>query len=385
MKHILLVDMNAFFIMCEALSNPLLQTSPSAVAGDPKNRSGIILTANYEARKYGIYTTMTVNQAKKICPSITLVSPTKGLYSKCSKQVFEILKKYTPLLEQASIDEGWLDITGSVELFGSPQEIAKKIQYDIKEKLNLWCSIGISENKFLSKMACEMKKPLGITTMYKKDVKEMLWPLPVEKMYGVGKATTKRLHKLGAFTIKDIANIDKAFLLEHFGSFGNYLYLRANGIDNGIVGSNRQAKSKSISKETTLATDVYDVNVAKKIIMKLSSKVGERSRDKELKGDTVQITLKYSDFKSITRQKKVALTNLTKDIKKAGYELLDANWDNKKPVRLIGIGLHNLGIKKPQISFFENHIEIKEESIEKTMDSLNKKYGHNSLKRGTNL
>ncbi len=385
MKHILLVDMNAFFIMCEALFNPLLLTSPSAVAGDPKNRSGIILTANYEARKYGIYTTMTVNQAKKICPSITLVSPTKGLYSKCSKQVFDILKKYTPLIEQASIDEGWLDVTGSLELFGSPQEIAKKIQDEIKEKLNLWCSIGISENKFLSKMACEMKKPLGITTMYKKDVKEMLWSLPVEKMYGVGKATTKRLHKLGVFTIEDIANIDKAYLLEHFGSFGSYLYLRANGIDNSTIGSNRYVKNKSISKETTLSTDVYDVNMAKKIIMNLASQVGERARDKELKGDTVQITLKYSNFKSVTRQKKVALTNLSKDIKKAGYELLDANWDNHKPVRLIGIGIHNLGVKKPQISFFENHIEIKEESIEKTMDSLNKKYGHNSLKRGTNL
>lgn len=385
MKHILLVDMNAFFIMCEALFNPLLLTQPSAVAGDPKKRSGIILTANYEARKFGIYTTMTVNQARKVCPSINLVSPTKGLYSKCSKQVFEIFKKYTPLIEQASIDEGWLDVTGSMELFGSPLEIAKKIQSEVKEKLNLWCSIGISENKFLSKMACEMKKPLGITTMYKKDIKEMLWPLPVEKMYGVGKATTKRLHSIGVFSINDLANIDKAYLLEYFGTFGSYLYLRANGIDNSNIGSNKQVKNKSISKETTLSTDVYDVNLAKKIIMNLASKVGERARDKELKGDTVQITLKYSNFKSITRQKKVTLTNLSKDIKKAGYELLDANWDNSKPVRLIGIGLHNLGIKKPQISFFENHIEIKEESIEKTMDSLNKKYGYDSLKRGTNL
>jgi len=385
MKHILLVDMNAFFIMCESLTNKELLTSPAAVAGDPKKRTGIILTANYEARKWGVYTTMTVNQAKKVCPNIILVKPTKGLYTEYSKKVFEILNRYTPIVEKASIDEGWLDITKSIALFGSPYEIATKIISDIKEELGLWCSVGISENKFLAKMACDMKKPLGITSMYKKDIPKMLWPLKVEKMYGVGKSTRKLLNRSGIYTIENIAKCDKVFLNEHFGSMGLYMYDKSRGIDNSIVTNMRNIKSKSISRAITLEKDTVDVVYAKKIIMKLAQDVGLEARKKKLKGSTVQITLKYNDFTSITRQKKVMDTNLDKDIIKVAYELLDVNFDNSRPVRLIGVGLHNMAKNKPQISFFENHIEIKEEKIEKTIDSLNERYGKKFLKRGSNL
>lgn len=384
MKHILLVDMNAFFIMCESLLRPELNEIPAAVAGDPKKRTGIILTANYHARKYGVYTTMTVNQAKNACPSIELVKPTSGLYSKCSNQVFDIFRRYTPMIEQASIDEGWLDVTSSIDLFGSPLEIATRIQKEVKDELGLWCSVGISENKFLSKMACEMKKPLGITSMYQKDIKEMLWPLPAGKMYGVGKATNKQLLNVGIHTIGDIANCDKVFLNEKFGSFGSYLHDRANGIDNTPVGVH-QAKSKSISKEHTLEEDMTSIDSAKKVLVYLAQEVGVKARSEDQKGETVQITLKYSNFISITRQKKVHATNLDKDILKAGYELLEENWDNKKPIRLIGIGLHNITAQKAQVSFFDHHIEVKEEKIEKTMDRLNSKYGKKSLKRGSNL
>jgi len=385
MKHILLVDMNAFFIMCESLSNKELLTSPAAVAGDPKKRAGIILTANYEARKCGVYTTMTVNQAKKACPNIILVKPTKKLYTEYSKKVFKIFNRYTPIVEKASIDEGWLDVTKSISLFGSPYEIAKKIMGDIKEELGLWCSVGISENKFLAKMACDMKKPLGITTMYKKDIGKMMWPLKVEKMYGVGKSTKKLLNRSGIYTIGDIAKCDKVFLNEHFGSMGIYMYNKSRGIDNSIVTNTKNTKSKSISRATTLEVDIIDVGYAKKIIMALAQDVGLEARNKKLKGSTVQITLKYNDFTSITRQKKVMDTNLDKDIIKAAYELLDVNFDKSKPVRLIGVGLHNMSKNKPQISFFDNQIELKEEKIEKTMDNLNKKYGKKFLKRGSNL
>ncbi|MBN2851302.1 MAG: DNA polymerase IV [Clostridia bacterium] len=384
MKHILLVDMNAFFIMCESLLRPELRDIPAAVAGDPLKRTGIILTANYIARKYGVYTTMTVNQAKNVCPSIELVKPSSGLYSKCSNQVFDIFRRYTPTIEQASIDEGWLDITESTDLFGSPFDIASRIQNEVKDELGLWCSVGISENKFLSKMACEMKKPLGITTMYQKDIEKMLWPLPVNKMYGVGKATSKQLLNVGIHTIGDIANCDKVFLTEKFGSFGSYLYERANGIDHSLVGVH-QVKSKSISKEHTLAADMTDINQAKKALINLAQEVGVKARAEGLKGETVQITMKYSNFISVTRQKKVHATNLDKEILKAGYELLEENWDSKKPIRLIGIGLHNMTGQKAQVSFFDNHIEVKEEKIEKTMDTLNIKYGKKSLKRGSNL
>ncbi|MBN2558579.1 MAG: DNA polymerase IV, partial [Clostridia bacterium] len=185
MKNIFLVDMNAFFIMCESIARPELMEIPAAVAGDPKSRRGIILTANYKARAYGVRTAMTINEATKLCPEITLVKSTHGLYSDCSKEVFNILRKYTPLVEQSSIDEGWMDVTASTGLFGPPVEIARSIMEEVKTSLGLWCSIGISENKFLAKMASEMRKPLGITEMYQKDIERMMWPLPVGKMYGV--------------------------------------------------------------------------------------------------------------------------------------------------------------------------------------------------------
>ena len=159
-RIIFLVDMNAFFIGCEMARNPELKGHPAAVAGDPKNRTGIILAANYDARKFGVKTTMHVHEALNLCPGLILVPPTRGLYAKKSREVMEVLSRFTPVIQKNSIDEAWLDLTGCEGLFGNPVQIAEKIMNDIINELDLWCSIGISENKFLSKMASEMKKPL---------------------------------------------------------------------------------------------------------------------------------------------------------------------------------------------------------------------------------
>ena len=171
-KIIFLVDMNAFFISCEMSVNPELKGRPAAVAGDPKSRSGIILAANYEARAYGVKTTMLVHEAMSICPGLVIVPPTRGLYEKKSNEFMEILARYAPVIQKNSIDEAWLDLTGCEKLFGEPVAIAQRIMKEIQYELDLWCSIGISENKFLAKMASEMKKPLGITELWKKDVPE---------------------------------------------------------------------------------------------------------------------------------------------------------------------------------------------------------------------
>lgn len=167
-KIIFLVDMNAFFISCEMSVNPELKGRPAAVAGDPKSRSGIILAANYEARAYGVKTTMLVHEAMSICPGLVIVPPTRGLYEKKSNEFMEILARYAPVIQKNSIDEAWLDLTGCEKLFGEPVAIAQRIMKEIQYELDLWCSIGISENKFLAKMASEMKKPLGITELWKK-------------------------------------------------------------------------------------------------------------------------------------------------------------------------------------------------------------------------
>ena len=204
-RVIFLVDMNAFFISCEKTRHPEIEGKPAAVAGDPVNRSGIILTANYEARKYGIKTTMILREAFRLCPDLIIIPPDHKFYEMKSKEVMEILSDYTPVIEQNSIDEAWLDMTGSESLFGQPLEAAGNIMDRIKNELDLWCSIGISENKFLAKMASEMKKPLGITELWKKDIEEKMWPLPVSLMYGVGKQTAKKLNSMGIYTIKDLA------------------------------------------------------------------------------------------------------------------------------------------------------------------------------------
>ena len=217
-KVIFLVDMNAFFIGCEMTRKPELKGKPAAVAGDPKRRSGIILAANYEARKFGVKTTMVLHEALRLCPGLILVPPDHSFYENKSREVMKILSNYSPILEQNSIDEAWLDLSGCEALFGNPLQIAKRIMQNIMDELDLWCSIGISENKFLAKMASERKKPLGITEIWERDVPEKIWPLPVREMYGIGKQTEKKLLELGLHTIGDIAAFDKKILIKLLGN-----------------------------------------------------------------------------------------------------------------------------------------------------------------------
>ncbi len=382
MKHIFLVDMNAFFIMCESISRPELLEVPAAVGGDPKTRRGIILTSNYKARAYGVRTAMTINEALKLCPDLTIVKSTRGLYSSCSNAVFDILRKYTPLVEPSSIDEGYMDVTASTDLFGEPEDIAKSIMEEIKTELGLWCSIGISENKFLAKMASEMKKPLGITKMYKKDIQKMMWPLPVGEIYGVGKSSAKRLKQMGLNTIGDIAKANPDFIKEKFGM---WIYDRANGWGSDVVCGEHKVKSASISRSSTTARNISDLEEAKKLMLRLAEDVGQKARKKNLKGRTVQITLRYTNFKTITRQKVIFPTNLTREIVKTGYELLEENWDAARPVRLIGIGLANINKEDTQLNVFDTVVNKKETELEKTLDELKDKYGTDKFKRGSGL
>lgn len=387
-RTIFLVDMNAFFIGCEMARNNSLKGRPAAVAGDPKNRNGIILAANYDARKYGVKTTMLLHEAKKLCPNIVFVPPDHSFYRYMSGQVMEILRRYSPVVQQNSVDEAWLDLTGCEALFGKPLEIANKIMKDILEELDLMCSIGISENKFLSKMASEMKKPLGITELYKEDIVEKLWPLKVREMYGVGKQTEKKLEALSIFTIGDLARADTGTMKKMFGKYGEELVNLARGIDDSKVEENPHHENKSISRSTTLSKDTKDMEYLKTVLLELSEEVGLEARQQGFKGKTVSIVIKFSDFQSITRQKSFSPTYLTKEIYEAGVKLLEENWNKTRPIRLIGIGLG--GFKDEdndvkQLSLFEFVKEEpenkKEEKLEKAMDLLKEKYGVNIVKR----
>lgn len=390
-RVIFLIDMNAFFISCEKNRHPEIIGKPAAVAGDPKNRAGIILTANYEARKFGIKTTMVLHEALKLCPNLILIPPDHRFYERISGEVMNIFSMFTPVIEQNSIDEAWLDMTGCEDLFGEPLESAQKIQDKIKNELGLWCSIGISENKFLSKMASDMKKPLGITELWQKDIRQKLWPLPVGSMYGVGKQTALRLRGMGIETIGDLAVARSDSLVKKLGKTGFDIIRLANGLDYSPVTPHQEGEMKSIGRSTTLSKDIADMEEAKLVLMQLSEEIGMSARKHEKKGRRVQITIKYSNFQTITRQKTVTATNLTKEIYSAGIELLKKNWNDYLKIRLLGISISGFdeetGAK--QLSMFQLTDIIDEKTdrdklyrIENAVDDIRKKYGNSIINRG---
>lgn len=384
-KVIFLVDMNAFFISCEMTRNASLVGTPAAVAGDPKKRSGIILATNYEARSLGVKTTMVLHEALKLCPRLILVPPDHHFYQQKSEEVMELLSHYTPVLEQNSIDEAWLDMTGCEGLFGEPRKAAKLIMDEIKDRLGLWCSIGIAENKFLAKMAAEMKKPLGITELWEHDIPKKLWPLPVNEMYGVGAKTTDKLNRMGIKTIGNLAKFNINLIVKTFGKGGNEIYQHANGIDNSPVSAHTADEMKSIGRSTTLPDDISDMEKAKPVLMELADDIGMTARRYNKKGRAVHITLKYSDFRVVTKQITIPATYTTREIYQAGCSLLEQNWNKSHPVRLIGISLSGFheDSSSDQLSLFDqmndNLKSGKNEQIDKAMDKIRNKHGSETI------
>lgn len=384
-KVIFLVDMNAFFISCEATRNKDLLGKPAAVAGNPKKRTGIILAANYEARKYGVKTAMIVQEALRLCPDMLMVPPDHDFYQMKSQEFMHLLSNYTPVIQQNSIDEAWLDMTGTQALFGTPLETAGKIMEDLKVHTGLWCSIGISENKFLSKMASNMKKPLGITELWKKDIKSKLWPMPIGSMHGVGAKTSERFHTIGVKTIGDLARLEKQSLYKSFGKSGIELYKQANGIDLSPVEASSPDDIKSIGRSTTFPEDIKNIKRLEHALMQLSEDVGIRARKHNKKGHSVQLTLKFSNFEVITRQTTIPPTYYTKDIYETGRALLQKNFQPSKSVRLIGItlkGFEDVCIAQ-QISFFNKGKENRHEKVDRVMDQIRSKYGSDKIARAS--
>ena len=369
--------------------NDSLVGIPAAVAGDPKKRTGIILAANYEARSFGVKTAMVLHEALKLCPELKVVPPDHHFYGQKSEEVMDLLSNYTPTLEQNSIDEAWLDMTGSEGLFGKPLEAAQLIMDEIKDSLGLWCSIGIAENRFLAKMAAEMKKPLGITELWQHDIQDKLWPLPVKEMYGIGAKTSEKLNKMGIHTIGDLAKFDKSTVIKALGKVGNEIYLHANGIDNSTVLARVDDDVKSIGREKTLPEDITDIEKAKIVLMELADDIGMTVRKQGKQGRTVHITMKYSDFRSVTRQTTIPATSITREIYQAGCSLLEQNWNKSHPVRLIGVsisGFHE-DCSSDQLSLFDqmkvNVQADKNKQIDKAMDKIRNKYGSEKITLAT--
>ncbi|PKM49424.1 MAG: DNA polymerase IV [Firmicutes bacterium HGW-Firmicutes-7] len=383
-RQILHIDMNAFFASCEQAMNSELRKAPLIVGGDPEKRAGIVLAASYDAKRCGVKTTMTLYEAAKLCPNAIFINPSSGLYDKMSKQVMEIFGQYTPAVEQVSIDEAFLDMTGTESLFGDILQVAEIIQQRILQELELPCSVGISSNKLLAKMASDYKKPMGITTIYPHEIQEKLWPLKVSDLYGVGKKSVIKLNQIGVKTIGDLAKIQYDILINYFGnSMAQMMIRHAQGIGDSKVESVRD-DVKSVGNELTFPKDLTQLKDICRELLVLSDKVGYRLRKNNLKGKTISIKVKYFDFKVITRAKTIdVMTDSTDCIYQVVRELIIANQCNK-PIRLLGVMVSNFDNEDiQQLSLFNQ--EPSTNKLDGMVDEIRKKHGYGAVKRATIL
>lgn len=378
------IDMNCFYASVEQSLNPRLKGKPVAVGGDPKERRGIIVTCSYEARALGIFTTMRVTDAMKICPQLTILKPNFERYRDASKKMFDILRSYTPLVEPVSIDEGYMDVSEIVNGKEAIQ-LASVIQRRLQKELDLPCSIGIAPNKFLAKTASDMKKPLGITVLRKREVKDVLWHLPVIEMHGIGKSTAQKLNDLHIQTIGDLATFDPVLLKQSFGKNGLRLFERANGIDDRAVDPESVFDTKSVGNSTTLAENIVSLRKLEETISLLATKVASRLQSKFLAGKTLSIQLRTADWKQITRSQ--TFTNgLYKqaDIAREAKELARRHW-NGEALRLVGVmvsHVENRQNRMEQLDIFTFKEHIKDEPVMAVMNELREKYGDQIIVRG---
>ncbi|MDR6548929.1 DNA polymerase IV [Paenibacillus qinlingensis] len=377
-RVILHIDMNAFYCSVhEAVEPDLYKGKPLAVAGSVELRRGIIVTSSYAARKLGIKTGMQVRQALKICPDLILIRPDFDLYRNFSRRFMQIVYGYSPLVESMSIDECFVDITGSKQ-FGTPLEIANSIQKRIMTELQLPCSIGVAPNKLLAKMGSDMKKPNGITVLRLRDVPTVFWDKPCNYLYGIGKKTAEKLTRLGIHTLGQLAVGDDTILSKHFGVLGAHLKRSANGIDTSPVNP-EQEQSKSIGHTTTLPRDYTDRVEIHRVLLNLADQVARRLRRQELMTSTIQITIRDPEMRTITRSLTLPTpTEHMDDIYRTSCQLYDHQWEDGNPVRLLGITLQSLIAKEEsyvQLDLFDYEKQPRRENLNKVMDGLRDKFG----------
>ncbi|WP_156952665.1 DNA polymerase IV [Maridesulfovibrio frigidus] len=384
-KFIMHLDMDAFFASVEQMDNPELRGKPIAI-GSPHKRS-VLSTASYEARKFGVRSAMSSVHALKLCPHLILVPGRMERYKDISNQVMAVLGNYSPVVEQASIDEAYLDITGTERLFGPPLELAENVKKDILNTVGLTASIGIAPVKFLAKIASDLKKPAGISIIEKDEVESFLETLPIEKIPGIGKKALPRFHSFGIRFAADMRRFSPEFFKERFGERGLVLHAKAAGIDPTPVAVGGQMKSSSA--ENTFGDDVCDPQILKTWLLKQSERISADVRRKGLKGRTVTLKVKFPDFRQITRSKTLAKRTSNSDtIYKAGCRLLEAE-GYMGPIRLIGIGISNFEDRSRQLSLLTTEETLdddkKLDDLDKAVDKVREKFGTAMLTRGSLL
>lgn len=381
------IDVNNAFLSWTAILllkqgyNQDIRKIPSIIGGDEKQRRGIVLAKSPVAKKYGIVTAEPIYQAKKKCPSLKNYPPNHSWYHQKSIELFNYLSQYSPIIEKFSIDECFIDMTGTKYLYKNHIELAYKIKDEIKSKFGYTVNIGIANNKLCAKMASDFEKPDKVHTLFQNEIKEKLWPLPVSELFMVGKSTAKELNELNIKTIGDLANTSETYLKKYFKNQANQLIESANGIDYSKVVP-RSNKRDSISTTETLPYDYTDIAKLKEILFRQTEEVARQLRKQKQYTKTVAVIYKNNEFKSYSAQAKLAYpTNKSEEIYKLVQEILEKSW-KKDPIRLIGVRLADFSdTKERQISLFDEPKteNSNEDKMQEIIDGINNKFGSNSV------
>jgi DNA polymerase-4 len=398
-RVILHVDMDAFFISVEQKDNLSLTGKPAAVCGS-LSRS-VVTSATYEARPYGIRAGMSIQEAKRRCPQLILVKGNHSKYTETAARIFSILKDYTPLVEVASIDEAYLDITQSQILFKSPFHIARSIKDRILEGERLTCSIGVAPNKLLAKLGSGLKKPDGLVIITKEEMEKVLRDLPVSKLFGIGPKLGAALNSMGIFTCSQLEKFPVSLLTKRFGIVGERLHEMALGMDDHpVIPFDAEEDAKSISHSVTLEEDSSDPHLLRKILLQLSERASRRMRKEGYYGRRIAITVRYSDFYTFSKQKTISQwINSGNEIFRQALEIYESI-SHPKPIRLLGVGVSLLNKAWRQLGLFDLRLgpstisgpelginrspgsNNKKEKLLKAMDRVNERFGDWTLTWG---
>ncbi len=385
------VDVNSAFLSWEAarrvrLGEPDLRLIPSCVGGDPQKRTSIVTAKSIPAKAYGINTGEPISMALRKCPDLVVVESDFRLYQECSKAFKDICRKYAPVVEEFSIDECFLDMTGTGKIYPDPIKTAYAIKNEIRETLGFTVNIGIGANKLLAKMASDFEKPDKVHTLVNQEEVQMkMWPLPIGDLFGVGKASTKRLLDAGIKTIGELAKADVSFLKLLVGDkSGEHIYALANGIDESPV-TDEEREAKSYSVVTTVEENITSYEVANQILLSLADSVCTRMRKEGAKAYCVSVKIRSDDFKNQSHQLNLSeATDVTEEIYETSKKLFAQLWDGKTPLRLMGIALSNITKgEEEQLSLFVDEEKEKQRKVDAAMDSIRSKYGMSKIVRGS--
>jgi len=382
-RSIIHLDLDAFFASVEELLDPSLAGKPVIVGGDPAGRS-VVSSASYAARAYGVRSAMPMARALRLCPHAIVRRGHFREYRRYSEQVMAILSGYTPLVEQVSIDEAFLDVTGCERLWGSAPEIGALLQRRILEECRLPSSVGVASNKLVAKIASGLRKPRGLVVVPPGEEAAFLAPLPIEELWGVGQVAARRLHDLGVRTIGDLAALPREALVCAFGSFGNLLHEHARGIDHGPVVP--ESRRRSLSREETFACDITDEGELERVLLRLSDEVAARLRRHSLQGRVVGLKLRYGDFATLTRRVTLEQpTDLAPTIYEHARGLLRRAWKPGAAVRLLGVGVAGL-VETPayQLGLFGADDE-RWARLSRALDAIQARFGDGAIRRAAFL